>query len=115
LRLGWGKVRRFYLHTFRRSYVEAMVASRQGECGRCAACCKLLFKCPFLDESGPIPTCSVHESRPMNCRFFPIDPKDLADRDLVDPGNPCGYSFPETATRSRLGERNASAPLGSGV
>jgi hypothetical protein len=91
-----GKTRRFYLHTFRRAYVEAQVQKRQGDCGRCAACCKLLFKCPFLDESGPIATCSIHDRRPDNCRFFPIDPRDLADRDLVDTTNPCGFWFPES-------------------
>lgn len=88
-----GKVRRFYLHRFRRDFVERQLAKRQGDCGRCAACCKLLFRCPFLDESGPIALCSIHDRRPDNCRFFPIDPRDLADRDLVDPLNPCGYSF----------------------
>ena len=93
LQLGWGKFRRLYLHKFRPGYVEAQVASRQGTCGRCAACCKLLFRCPFLDESGPVATCSVHESKPASCRFFPIDPRDLADRDLVDPENPCGFYF----------------------
>jgi hypothetical protein len=94
LRLGFGKVRRFYLHTFRKKYIEKQLKERLGECGRCAACCKLLFKCPFLDESGPIAMCSIHDRRPDNCRFFPIDPRDLADRDFVDPANPCGFYFP---------------------
>jgi hypothetical protein len=29
----------------------------------------------------------------MNCRVFPIDERDLADRDLVLPERACGYSF----------------------
>lgn len=94
LRLTGGKIRRFYLHKFRRSYIEEQSRKREGTCGRCAACCKLLFRCPFLDESSGLPTCSIHDRRPDNCRFFPIDPRDLADRDLIDPTNPCGFSFP---------------------
>ena len=29
----------------------------------------------------------------MNCRLFPIDERDLRDRDLVAPGAPCGFHF----------------------
>jgi hypothetical protein len=29
----------------------------------------------------------------MNCRVFPIDERDLADRDLVLPDRECGFSF----------------------
>jgi hypothetical protein len=109
-----GKVRRFYLHQFRRRYVEEQVAKRQGDCGRCAACCKLLFRCPFLDDSGPLPTCSIHDRRPDNCRFFPIDPRDLADRDLVDPTNPCGFSFPDAALPKTAGARLAVGAASNG-
>ncbi|MBM3335732.1 hypothetical protein FJY63_13825 [Candidatus Sumerlaeota bacterium] len=43
-------------------------------------------------EDG-VATCTVHKFRPPNCRVFPIDPRDLADRDLVAPDRPCGFSF----------------------
>lgn len=83
---------------------------REGTCGRCAACCKILFKCPFLDESSPIATCSIHDRRPDNCRFFPIDPRDLADRDLIDPINPCGFSFPDAARADANGTLTPAPP-----
>lgn len=88
-----------------------MAEQRKGDCGRCAACCKLLFKCPFLDESGPIASCSIHDRRPDNCKFFPIDPRDLADRDFVDPENPCGFFFPgQSPPQSKNGTAKNGAP-----
>lgn len=33
------------------------------------------------------------DSRSRNCRTFPIDERDLADRDLVAPDTPCGFYF----------------------
>jgi len=114
VRLAGGKVRRFYLHKFRRAYVEDQVAKRQGDCGRCAACCKLLFICPFLDESGPMATCSIHDRRPDNCRFFPIDPRDLADRDFIDPNNPCGFFFPGASGGKPVAREAAASANGHG-
>lgn len=35
----------------------------------------------------------MHGTRPMNCRVFPIDERDLADRDLLHPEAPCGFHF----------------------
>ena len=37
--------------------------------------------------------CAHYHLRPPNCRIFPIDERDLADRDLVMPDVPCGYWF----------------------
>lgn len=93
-----GKVRRFFLaHTRRgKAYIREMEMRRRGECGRCGACCKLLYRCPFLREEEGLAVCSIHNRRPANCRIFPVDPEDLADRDEVMPDHPCGYAFEES-------------------
>ena len=93
-RMAWGKVRRFFFWHFRKGYVRRQQAARQGECARCGTCCKLLFQCPFLsqDEVGMY-LCTIHDSRPGNCRMFPIDERDFADRDILAPETRCGYRF----------------------
>jgi hypothetical protein len=97
LLLGWGKVRRAYLHLLHRDYIRRNHARRGGECARCGACCKLMFRCPYLDGDGMDTECVRHGNRWENCRIFPIDEHDIADRDLVSgngSGNgKCGYSF----------------------
>ncbi len=91
--LAWGKVRRFYLGAFGNGYVARQIQARQGECKRCGACCKLLYRCPFLDESGDIARCRIYGLPIPNCRMFPIDERDIADRDLVMPHVKCGFYF----------------------
>ena len=93
LQHGLGKIRRFYYWTLRREYIARSHARRNGECARCGACCKLMFRCPWLDESGDVPVCVRHQSRPMNCKVYPIDEADLADRDIILPERKCGYGF----------------------
>ena len=93
MRLMWGKVRRFGLGLFRRGYVRRSAARREGECQRCGACCRLGYRCQFLREKGGGTECRVHWLRPRNCRLFPIDERDLADRDAIAPDVPCGYRF----------------------
>ena len=90
--LGWGKIRRFCLVHFRPRYVEASIALRRGQCDRTGACCKLLFTCPAY-ATHPIPTCRIHRYRPRVCRMFPIDERDIRDRNIVSPDHPCGFSF----------------------
>jgi hypothetical protein len=97
LKLWGGVLRRFFLYLFRRSYIERSIAVRKGKCSRCGVCCRLtLDPCGGLcfDETGKS-YCSKYEGfRPPNCRIFPIDKQDIADRDLVAPKNvPCGYYF----------------------
>jgi hypothetical protein len=93
-RLLWGKVRRFGLWHFRRGYVQRQEAARSGDCARCGTCCKLLFQCPFLSQDAVgMYLCTIHNSRPGNCRMFPVDPRDFADRDIVSPDTKCGYRF----------------------
>lgn len=99
LLLGWGKLRRFRLHLLRRAYVEQSIARRTGECKRCGACCKLMFACPHLDAGANPLSCKIHETRANNCRFFPIDERDLRDRDIVNPAQKCGFSFTPNSPR----------------
>jgi len=91
---GVGKLRRFALTTVKEDYIARMQSRRTGECLRCGLCCKLLFECPFLknlpDGSS---RCRIHGRKPDNCDFFPIDERDLRERDLLDPLHPCGYRF----------------------
>lgn len=110
-RLLWGKLRRYYLITFRRDRVNASLARRTGECNRVGACCKLLHVCPFLDESSGEPRCRNYHRRPGNCRIFPIDERDIEERNLVSPCSSCGFSFaPEPATDGARPARHASHP-----
>lgn len=88
-----GKLRRFYIGRFRREYVAEQIAARKGSCHRCGACCKLLFRCPFLLEDEGQFTCRIHGNKPENCHIFPINKKDLTDRNTVSPGQRCGFYF----------------------
>jgi hypothetical protein len=93
LRLWWGKARRLYLGVFRPRYVRTMAARRVGTCLRCGACCQLGLSCWLLKNDPPLTECLRHTLRPLNCRVFPIDERDLRDRDLIAPHTPCGFSF----------------------
>ena len=107
--LVWGKLRRFGLIHFRPGYVRRSLALRRGQCDHSGACCQLAFVCP---RHGPLehgePGCTVYEKRPQNCRVFPIDERDLRDRDLVMPGHPCGFHFiSEQQARAEAAEPGA--------
>jgi Fe-S-cluster containining protein len=75
-----GKLRRFVQAKFLRQDNEALLARRTGECNRCGACCKILFKCPFLgtDADGQY-TCTIYEKRFAQCRLFPLHVADLRE------------------------------------
>ncbi len=101
IRHGLGKARRFAYNHLRHNYVDTRLALRRGDCARCGACCKLLFKCPFLADLPDGNTyCRIHAGRPGNCRLFPLDKADLKDRDLLRPDQPCGYWFPDDERRA---------------
>lgn len=91
--LGWGKLRRLYLAWLRPGYVRASLARRVGGCNRSGACCHLMFTCPLLDQRTAPVRCSIHEVKPRVCNLFPIDERDLRDRDIIAPDTPCGFSF----------------------
>ncbi|MBI5240179.1 MAG: hypothetical protein HY926_06880 [Elusimicrobia bacterium] len=91
---GMGKLRRFALTTVKEEYIARMQRLRQGACLRCGLCCKLFFECPFLQNlPGGSSRCRIHGRKPDNCHFFPIDERDLRDRDSLGAPVPCGYSF----------------------
>lgn len=94
LKLLWGRPRRLWLNVFRPGYVRASLARRRGECRRCGACCQMGARCRHLAYDGELAVCKRYERwRTANCRNFPIDERDIADRDLVAPHTPCGYHF----------------------
>ncbi|MCA1808085.1 MAG: hypothetical protein LC725_01240 [Lentisphaerae bacterium] len=91
-KLFWGTPRRLWLNVFRPGYVRASLARRQGECRRCGACCRLAWRCHFFYHNKEMPACRLYRwYRSWNCSRFPLDRRDLADRDLIMPDQPCGY------------------------
>lgn len=92
LRQGSGKIRRL-VAKFRRQHVNGQLKKRKGECVRCGTCCRLLFKCPFLQKNDAQTNCRVHANKPSNCQLFPLCEKDLRDRDSHNPHAKCGYYF----------------------
>jgi len=110
LTLGRGKLRRFYLAHFRPGYVRQSLARRLGQCDRTGACCHLMFTCPLLDQKSDPVRCTIHAIKPKVCRLFPIDERDLRDRDIISPHTPCGFSFiprPEFLARGAAAVREA--------
>lgn len=82
-----GKLRRFVQAKVGQD-TEALLARRQGECNRCGACCKILFRCPFLgtDAEGQY-TCRIYDRRFAQCRLFPLHAEDL--REVEE----CSFTF----------------------
>jgi hypothetical protein len=83
-----GKVRRFLQAKVLKQDTAPLLARREGECNRCGACCKILFRCPFLgeDKDGQY-TCRIYEQRFEQCKLFPLHPADL--REVAE----CSYTF----------------------
>jgi len=92
-----GVLRRFFLILFRPGYVRARIARRKGACARCGACCKLAMSRCFALSRQPDGSshCSIYNKvRMPNCIQFPIDERDIAERNLIMPADiPCGYFF----------------------
>ena len=84
-----GKMRRFVQASVMREDPEPLLEKRHGECNRCGACCKILFRCPFLgtDAEGQY-TCRIYGMRFAQCRLFP-----LRAADLVELEEECSYTF----------------------
>ncbi|MCF8025193.1 MAG: YkgJ family cysteine cluster protein [Desulfobacteraceae bacterium] len=97
--LLYGKLRRFCLTTLAPRRTRSRMLRRQGKCRQCASCCKFIFRCPLLDENN---LCKIYHSRfrPLVCRRFPIDQRDVEDV-YLNYGRKCGYSFVETKNRRR--------------
>jgi hypothetical protein len=107
--MGWGKIRRAFLIAFRKKRVVAKLDRRRGACSRCGACCKIMFKCPAYDETDGNPKCLIYNDRPGVCSLFPLDEKDLRDRNVVMPGTKCGFYFEDGPKPDS--ERRESMPL----
>ncbi|MBW2056599.1 MAG: hypothetical protein JRH07_08875 [Deltaproteobacteria bacterium] len=91
-----GKVRRFYLVHFKKGYVQRQLALRRGKCHQCGRCCSFLFVCPMLTRQG---LCSSYDRfRPMVCKVFPIDQRDIDEVTLS--GGQCGYRFEAPYSRN---------------
>jgi hypothetical protein len=91
--MAWGKARRFVLGTLLRRRAERGLSRRRGACNGCGACCKLVYKCPAFQETPTGGWCTIYDDRPGQCALFPMDERDLRDRDCVMPERPCGFSF----------------------
>lgn len=97
-RLIAGTYRRLLWNYCRPGYVRRNLAARRGECKRCGVCCRLAWRCRCMAYVNGLPTCSIYNTfRLRNCSNFPIDRRDLADRDIVAPGTVCGYYWDEPA------------------
>jgi len=63
--------------------------NRTGKCLRCGACCRFLFRCPFLREVRGSPgqyRCAAYPIRPPQCRKYPRSKREQIHQ-------PCGYRF----------------------
>ena len=83
-----GKVMRFAT-----SLVLPVDEDRAGECMSCGACCKFLFKCPFLrpvEGSQGKYKCIVYPIRPLQCRKYPRTRQEQIH-------HPCGYHFKDVS------------------
>jgi len=85
-----GKIGRFIQSSVVTQDTDTLLAERKGDCDRCGACCKILFRCPFLgtDDEGQY-TCKIYDQRFAQCRLFPLHAKDLLEVD------DCSYTFEE--------------------
>lgn len=94
-----GVARRFFINIFCKRHKQHSIAARKGKCKRCGVCCHLVAnKCWALriNEKGSVSACRIYKFyRPPNCTTFPIDPRDIAERDLIAPDSPCGYYWEE--------------------
>ncbi len=92
IKLIWGTPRRLLLSVFRPGYVSKSLSRRRGSCRRCGACCRLVWRCRFFHHNHGLPACKLYgRFRFPNCIHFPIDHRDIADRDLLSPYTTCGF------------------------
>lgn len=83
------KLRRSFFSVFYPRYVKISIEQkREGDCTRCGACCKLVYRCPFLGEDAEkMPYCRIYgELRPASCQNYPFD---KIDADVKE----CGFRF----------------------
>jgi hypothetical protein len=105
-----GKVRRFLLVHFYKSYIQRQLLLREGDCLQCGTCCNFLFACPMLTQKG---RCLIYDvCRPRACKVFPIDQRDIEEVKMC--GGNCGYGFrnypPNNAINLNLDDAIRLAP-----
>ncbi len=84
-----GKTRRFVQASLLRQDPAPLLEKRRGDCNRCGACCKILFRCPFLGEDADGQyTCRIYEKRFAQCRLYPLHVSDLRELE-----GQCSYTF----------------------
>ena len=93
-----GKTRRFVQASLLRQDPAPLLAKRRGDCNRCGACCKILFRCPFLreDAEGQY-TCRIYDKRFAQCRLYPLHTADLSELE-----GQCSYTFESEPATSAL-------------
>jgi hypothetical protein len=91
------RVMRVYLSPNRHRLPTSSTA--QGSCARCGTSCKLGWQCFFWDKKNG--GCSIYAHRPLVCRVFPMDQRDIDERNLVNRREACGYRFPEQRSKRR--------------
>ena len=83
-----GKVVRFIKVYLFPQATQKKLSQREGSCIRCGKCCKIIFKCPFFDESTSPSHCLIYKHRSKVCKLFPLNEKDIEDVNHL-----CGFSF----------------------
>ena len=91
--MAWGKIRRLFLSNLFHRRAAVDMARRRGHCNNCGACCQILFKCPAFKKTDSGGWCTIYDDRPGVCALFPINEKDLRERDIVMPDRSCGFYF----------------------
>ncbi|MFH0888954.1 MAG: hypothetical protein V1871_07095 [Planctomycetota bacterium] len=94
IKLSWGKIRRVFLVYLKPRKAKKYLAQRNGECHRCGTCCELIVHCPALVRENGLASCKLYgKLRTRVCKTFPLNERDIKDRDLVNPIQKCGFSF----------------------
>lgn len=116
VRLAWGKLRRIVLISVFQRTVNQHIDRRRGACNRSGVCCKLLIRCPAYDDSTGEPRCLAYNDRPGVCSLFPLDERDIRDRNIMEPNIPCGFRFIKKAIEGNgNGRKNIRLPWQSEV
>ncbi|OGS20424.1 MAG: hypothetical protein A2252_10320 [Elusimicrobia bacterium RIFOXYA2_FULL_39_19] len=82
------KIRRHFKVYLTKKYFEKHKEKKTGNCKRCGNCCKIWYKCPFLEFKSKEATCKIYKHRPAVCRIFPLNRKDLEEISTK-----CGFHF----------------------
>jgi Fe-S-cluster containining protein len=80
-------------------YLRPIDETRTGRCTRCGACCKFMFKCPFLGYSGGKAVCKINRFKMYTCSKYPLNAKEHHTRDV------CGFRFGGPSMASKCAEK----------